>query len=201
MLSTALNAQQLYMETGKTSSIFNYRDSQGVALDNLQATSHSFLAMGYRTKFLTDKLNMSLGARYAGYGSIGSDPTLEGILEWKINYLEFDYSLDYKLFDINRMQFYLKGMTSIGFLLQGTQSVNNEIINLKNIDDFNSAMISFKTGAGFLYPVSNELSFYAQYIFGKSLNQAGHDDKESLKVKSRTLSFGVLIKLFKKFSS
>ncbi|MDO5979710.1 hypothetical protein [Flavivirga spongiicola] len=201
ILSTVATAQQLYLETGKTSSSFNYKDSQGVALDNLQATSHNFLAMGYRTKFLTNKLNTSLGARYSGYGAIGSDETLEGILEWNVNYLEFDYSLDYRLFTINKIQLYLKGMASIGFLLQGTQSVNNEIISLKNIEDFDSAMISFKTGGGFLYPVSDELSFYAEYIFGKSLNQADHNGNESLKIKSKIISFGVLIKLFKNVSS
>ncbi|SFZ93255.1 hypothetical protein SAMN05428642_10322 [Flaviramulus basaltis] len=197
IITTVTTAQQLYLETGKTSSSFDYSNSQGVGLDNLQASTHSFMTMGYRTKFFVEKLKTSFGIGYFGYGAIGSDDTLEGILDWDANYLELNAGLDYSLFAINKIEFYIKGMVSTGFLIQGTQSLNNEIMNLKNIDDFDKAMLSFKAGVGFLYPVSNDLSFYVQYLFGKSLNQAGNRDNESLRIESHNISFGVLIDLFK----
>ena len=77
--STAIKAQQMYLEAGKTASVFDYQNSQGETLQNLQATSHSFMAMGYRGRLIsTQKIKGSLGLRYAGYGAIGSDDPRAG---------------------------------------------------------------------------------------------------------------------------
>tara|TARA_R110002050_G_scaffold273113_1_gene417046 strand:- start:41480 stop:42115 length:636 start_codon:yes stop_codon:yes gene_type:complete len=198
IISSVASAQQLYLETGKTSSSFDYQNSQGDKLDNLQATTHNFMTLGYRFNIATiEKLKGAFGVGYMSHGAIGSDNALNGIMEWNANYLEFNASLDYSLFSIKKTIFYIKGVFSTGFLVQGTQNLNNEIINLKNVDDFNKAMISFKSGAGFLHPVSKELSVYVQYLFGKSLNQSGSTDYESLRIKSHNISFGVLIDISK----
>lgn len=198
IITTATSAQQFYLESGKTLSSFDYKDSQNVGLDNLQATTHSSMAIGYRSKFISEKLKGSIGVGYSGYGAIGSDAVLEGVLEWDINYFELGVGLEYNVFKIHDLEFFLKGIATTGFLIQGTQSLNDEIINLKNNDDFNNAMISYKVGAGFLYPVSKELSFYIQYLFGKSLNQADDGDNESLRIKTHNIGFGVLINLSNK---
>lgn len=196
LVTTLASAQQIYLEGGKTSSSFDYKNSQGQKLENLQATNHHFMSLGYRDNIASfEKLHGFLGIVYAGYGAIGSDATLNGIMEWNVNYLELNAGVDYNVMAIHDSYFYLKGMMSSGFLLQGTQSVNNEIINLKNEDDFDKTMFSFKVGAGFVHPVSDELSFYVQYLFGKSLNQSGNDDYESLRIKSHNISFGALIEL------
>lgn len=198
IVTCTVSAQQLYLEAGKTSSSFKYKNSQGETLDNLQPTTHSFMAVGYRAaSAFIENLNGSIGIGYAGYGAIGSDNALEGIMEWDVNYLELNGAIDYNLFAINKTKFYLKGLASVGLFVQGTQSLNNKIINLKHADDFDKAMVSFKVGAGFLQPVSNELSFYVQYLLGNSLNQSSNSDHESLRIKSHNISFGVLINLLK----
>lgn len=197
IITTMASAQEIYLEMGKTLSSFDYKDSQGVQIDRLEATSNTFMALGYRTNFLNEKLKTSFGAGLFGYGAIGSDDALEGVLSWDATYLEFNAGLDYSLFAINQTEFYVKGMVTTGFLVQGTQSINGEIIKLKNVDDFNKTMFGFKGGAGFLHPVSKELTFYVQYLFGKTLNQSSGGDSESLKIKSHNVYLGVLIKLFK----
>lgn len=196
MVASIASAQEIYLETGKTSSSFDYKNSQDVELDNLEATTNTYMALGYRTNVLSYKLKTTLGAGYHGYGAVGSDEDLEGILKWDANYLEFNLGLDYSLFAINQTEFYIKGIIATGFLVQGTQSINNEIINLKNVDDFNKMVVSFKGGAGLLHPVSRELTFYVQYLFGKTLNQSSKNDNESLSIRSHNIGFGVLIKLF-----
>src|SRR5690606_14999757 len=194
--TTVVSAQQVYLETGKSSSSFDYKNSQGERLDNLQAANYQFMSLGYKDNINSmETLHGSLGVSYAGYGAVGSDSTLNGIMEWDVNYLELHAGLDFNLFAIKNSAFYLKGVFSTGFLLQGTQNVNNEIINLKHADDFDKTMFSFKAGAGFLHPVSDELSFYVQYLFGKSLNQSGNNDYESLRIESHNISFGALIAL------
>ena len=195
IITTVATAQQLYLETGKTASAFEYKNSQGVGLENLQATTNSFMTMGYRSELFSEKLKVSFGLGYAGYGAVGSDDLLGNIFKWEVNYLELSTGLDFRLFSINKTEFYIKGITSVGFLIQGTQTLNNQIIDLRNNDDFNQVMINFKTGVGFSHPVSDKLSFYVQYLFGKSANQGNDGDNESLKIKNHNISFGVLINL------
>ena len=198
IITTVATAQQLYLETGKIASVFDYKNSQGVGLENLQATTNSFMTMGYRSELFSEKLKVSFGLGYAGYGAVGSDDLLGNIFKWEVNYLELSTGLDFRLFAIKKTEFYIKGITSVGFLIQGTQILNNQIIDLRNNDDFNQVMINFKTGVGFSHPVSDKLSFYVQYLFGKSANQGNDGDNESLKIKNHNISFGVLINLFKK---
>jgi hypothetical protein len=190
-------AQQIYIEGGKTMSSFDYKNSQGDRLDNLQATPQSFMTLGYREQIFTKNLNISLGASYAGYGAIGSDDTVGNYMEWDINYLEFNTGLDYELFKFREAKFYVKGTASMAFLLKGTQTFNNMVIDLKNQDDFDKTVFDFRSGFGFSHPISDNLSFYAQYMHGRSLKlkegTAVTSDQEELRYVSDNISFGLLI--------
>ena len=183
-------------------SSFEYKNSEGNGLDNLHATSQSFMTMGYRNQIFTKNLYGSLGTSYAGYGAIGSDDTVGNFFEWNVNYLEFNVGLDYELFKANKFQFYLKGTASIEFMLQGTQTLNNMVIDLKNNDDFDKTLFDFRGGFGLSHPISDQLSFYVQFMYGRSLKlkegTANTDDLEELKLVSKNLSFGLLINLPKK---
>ena len=195
-------SQQLYIEAGKTMSSFEYKNSDGNGLDNLHATSQSFMTMGYRNQIFTKNLYGSLGTSYAGYGAIGSDDTVGNFFEWNVNYLEFNVGLDYELFRANKFKFYLKGTASIELMLQGTQTVNNMVIDLKNNDDFDKTLFDFRGGFGTSYVISDQLSFYVQFMYGRSLKlkegTANTDDQEELRLVSKNLSFGLLINLPKK---
>lgn len=200
--STIATAQQLYLESGKTLSSFDYKNSQGVGLDNLQTSSHSFMTIGYRKQIFTKNLNVSLGTSYAGYGAIGSDNSVGNYMEWDINYLEFNVGLDYELFKIKKGKLYLKGTASMAFLLQGVQTLNNTVIDLKNNDNFDKTLYDFRGGFGFSHPISDNLSFYVQYMRGRSITlkegTAVTSDQEELRIVSDNISFGLLINISKK---
>ena len=199
-ISTKITAQEVYLETGKTSSSFDYKNSQGIGLDNLQATSHNYIAAGYAHPLFSDKLKLSIGASYAGYGAIASDDALGNRMKWELNYLEFILGLNYTVLHINAISFYVKGAASVGFLIQGTQTFNNKIIDLKGEDDFNDALGDFRFGGGLQISASDELSFYIQYMYGKTLANTSDinqpEDKEALRIQSSTISLGVAIQLF-----
>ena len=113
-------SQQIYFEVGKSLSTFEYLNSKGEKLENLQSTSHSFLSAGYKNKIFKEKLNGSLGLAYAGYGAIGSDDTVGNFMQWHLNYIELRAGLDFELFKINETAFYVKGTSAAAFLVQGT---------------------------------------------------------------------------------
>jgi hypothetical protein len=199
LTATISTAQQVYLEGGKTMASFDYKNSQGNSLDNLQATAHSFMAIGYRNQLLIKNLYLSFGTSYAGYGAIGSDDTVGNYMEWDINYLGVNVGLDYELFKVNETKFYIKGTNSVSFLLQGTQTFNNRVIDLKNRDDFDKTLFDFRAGFGFSHPISENLSFYAQYMHGRSLDlsegTANTADQEELRIVSDNISFGLLLNI------
>jgi hypothetical protein len=202
LTATIATAQQLYVEGGKTMSSFDYKNSQGNSLDNLQATAHSFIAIGYRNQLLIKNLHLSFGTSYAGYGAIGSDDTVGNYMEWATNYLGVNVGIDYELFKVNETKFYIKGNNSVAFLLQGTQTFNNRVIDLKNRDDFDKTLFNFRAGFGFSHPISENLSLYAQYMHGTSLNlsegTANTPSQEELRIVSDNISFGLLINISNK---
>jgi hypothetical protein len=194
-IATNATAQQLYLEGGKSSTTFDFKSSKGVKLDNLQATAHSFMAIGYRKKVFTENLSLSLGANYSGFGAIGSNDALGNYMEWVVNYAGLNVGVDYTLFNVRKASVYLKGAASSAFFIQGSQTLNSRVIDLKNNEDFGT-MLNLQLGAGFSHPVSEHLSFYAQYLYGKSTDMSKGDAE--LKIASNNVSFGLLINIAKK---
>jgi virulence-associated protein VapD len=138
----------------------------------------------------------SIGVRYAGYGAIGSDDSADNFMEWDVNYLEINMGLDHKLFNIKKGSIYIKGSTSVGFLVQGSQTINNTVLNLKKVEEFDKSLIDIRLGAGFSHPISDNFSFYVQYMYGKSLVWTAKPEK--LRIESNNISFGLLIDISKK---
>jgi|TARA_B110000879_G_C10897888_1_gene403284 opacity protein-like surface antigen len=116
-------------------------------------------------------------------------------MEWNVNYAGLNLGLDYTLFSIKKASFYLKGGMSAAIFTQGTQTLNKTVIDLKNNDDFDTLLISIQAGAGLQHLISDKLSFYAQYLYGKSMDTAKGD--ATLKFKSSNVSFGLLIDISK----
>jgi hypothetical protein len=194
-VATNVTAQQLYLEGGKSSTTFDFKSSTGVKLDNLQATAHSFMAIGYRNQVFTENLSLSIGANYSGYGAIGSNDALGNYLEWAVNYAGINVGVDYTVFNIKKASIYVKGGVSTAFFIQGSQTLNSRVIDLKNNEDFGT-MLNLQVGAGFSHPISEHLSFYTQYLYGKSADMSKGDAE--LKIASSNVSFGLLINLAKK---
>jgi len=200
LLITVLGtAQEFYLETGKTASTYKYENSQGQTLDNLQSVNKNFMAVGYRDIFFNERLKWSTGANYTGYGAIGSINAYDNFLEWDANYLEFDFGLSFRLFKIKKACFYIKGTAAAGFILHGYQTIDNKVYSLRDVDDFSNTLFNFKGGAGFSHPISKNLSFFVQYMYGKS-SDIDRGNEEKLNIQHNNFSFGLLVNLFQLFT-
>lgn len=191
-------SQQLYLELGKTSSAFDYKNSQGNELENLQSKSNTYLKMGYRDVINNDDtFFVSLGAIYSGYGAIGSDRTLDNFFEWDVTYLGVEAGLDYRLFRVRDFSFFLKGSVSAEFLIQGNQTINNQVFNLVGEEEFNNNIFFLRGGLMMTYPITRNTSITANYTIGKTalLDQGNATDKETLKLSAHQFGFGIIINL------
>ncbi|WP_460219759.1 hypothetical protein [Psychroserpens sp. MEBiC05023] len=199
MLTTCVSfSQQLYMELGKSSSAFDYKNSFGIGLENLQSKPNTYLKMGYRDVINNNEtFFFSVGVLYAGYGAIGSDRTLDNFFEWDVAYLGLEAGLDYRLFRLRDFSFFLKGSVSAEFLIQGNQTINNQVFNLVGEEEFNNNIFFLRGGLMMTYPISRNTSITANYTIGKTalLDKGNATDKEELKLSAHQFGFGIIINL------
>jgi hypothetical protein len=185
-----LKAQEIFIEAGKISSNFNYTNSEGDKLSNLNGISDFVMSIGYAHNLFTEKLECYTGATYCGYGSIGSIALLNDYLEWKADYLEWDLGIQYTYAKLCNLSFYIKGQVSLGFLLQGTQTVNNTVYNLKELDDYANSMFDYKGGIGIKGAINNNTSFYLQCLLGSG-SDIENGEGETLNIISHSICIGL----------
>jgi flagellar motor protein MotB len=192
---TTINSQQLSIETGKTISSFDFENSQGESLDNLQSSNHTYLSLGYRKTVFTEALFLNLNLNYNEYGAIGSDIALDNFFEWNLSYLGISAGFDYEFYKPGNFTFFIKASAGAEVLIQGTQTLNKQVFNLSDEEDFNSAIYGFRGGLGVQYKMSPSLSLFTQYLYGTS--GRFKDVQGDLKIKTHNVGLGLLIKLTK----
>ena len=83
------------------------------------------------------------------------------------------------------------------FMLQGTQTINNQVINLTDTEEFDDNAIFFRGGAGLSYPLTETSSVYLQYLYGQSLgmndDNNGSTSQEELKINTHMVGIGIRI--------
>lgn len=186
-------AQQLYIEGGKSISSFVYKDSEGKTLDNLHSTDNFFLSIGFRRNIFIKNLFLNVSGNYNTYGASGSDKDLDNFYDWNLNYLGLDLGLDYYLYKKGKLGFYLKGGVSAEFLVQGKQTINDQVYNLREEKDFDSPFYFFRGGVGAQYAASEKLTVFTQYLYGKGAQFKNHQG--NLKIHEHRFGIGLFINI------
>ncbi len=197
MASISMSSQQLYFEYSKTSSSFDYENSQGLGLLNLLPKTNMNLAIGYRFPAIKNKLNIILGLSYNSYGAIGSDEILDNYYEWNVTYAGVTAGIDYKIFTTRQLLFSFKTTISTEFLVQGNQTLNNQVFNLVGEEEFNQSLFFVNAGLTMQYPINDRTTIYGQYVVGKSFSvfKESTIDNEQLNIFSQGLGIGIIVKL------
>lgn len=195
LIGVQIYSQKFFIETGKTASSFEFTDSNGASLENLQSTTNNYIGVGFKKQIFTKSLDLQCSLTYNSYGAKGSDSALNNYFEWNTDYLGINIGLDYNLFKLNEFTFYLKAVTSMEFIVQGSQKINNDIYNIVGIEEFDNPAIFFKAGAGFSYPINEKSAIYFQYVYGKSLalKDNSNSSNAELKINSNMLGIGILV--------
>lgn len=194
--SVSAFAQQLYMEYGSTISSFDYENSQGQPLDNLLSRSKSYFGMGYRQVINKEKtLFLALGLSFNNYGAIGSESSIDNYFAWDVSYLGIEAGLDYQLFQLRDLSFFISGSVASEFLVRGNQTINNDVFNLVGEEEFNNNILFFRAGITMQYPISNSTAIFAGYSYGKSVLISSGENAEKLKLGAHQFGIGFIINL------
>ena len=199
LATLSIKGQQISLEVGKNISSFEYSNSFGENLENLQSTNHTFMNLGYRRFIFTEKLFLNANALFNTYGATGSNIILDNYYEWISSYIGIGLGIEYELIEAGNFIFSLKAGASAEFLIQGTQTINNQVFDLSNEDDFDSSIYVFRGGLNVQYKISEKLNLFTQYQYGTSGSFT--DTTGDLTINTHNFGFGLLINISKNISN
>lgn len=194
LLGFHIHGQELITETGLNFTSFEFTNSQGEKLENLQPKTKNYLALGYRQNIVNNVLYLYGGFSFNQYGAIGSDDTVGNYFEWDTSYLGLNFNADVKILNTNAFAMLLRAGTSVEFMLQGTQTLNNQVFNLKGEEEFKDTTLFFKGGIIFQYQISQNLGIFTQYTYAKSTENG---NTQKLKFQSNMIGVGLTISIGK----
>ena len=200
----------IFVEYGKSISNFDYSNSSGVKLENLQPMTKNYFRLGYnhdwyfsnKSVLQPNRFSFSVSLDYNNYGAQGSNAILYNIYEWDLEYLGLNLAINYDLIKMRDFTFYVTGGASSDYNLRGTQMINSQVYSLENVEEFDPFSFFFKGGAGITYPMSEKARVYVQYLYSTSnvMKDDSASSLERLSVRNHSIGAGVLvdIKGFKK---
>ena len=200
----------IFVEYGKSISSFDYTNSSGVDLKNLQPMTKNYFRLGYnhdwyfsnKSVLHPNRFSFSASFDYNNYGAQGSNDILYNIYEWDLEYLGLNLAINYDLFRMRDFILYLTAGASSDYNFRGTQMINNQVYSLENVEEFDPFSFFFKGGAGVTYPMSDKARVYVQYLYSTSnvMKDDSPSSLEQLSIRNHSIGAGVLvdIKGFKK---
>ncbi|MCW5515332.1 PorT family protein [Muriicola sp. Z0-33] len=196
-LSKSVTSQLLYAEWGQTISSFDYENSAGGTLENLQSKIGSYINVGYQFQLPGDRTTIGLGAVFNTYGAVASDALLDNYFNWDVSYAGIQTGLTYYFARSKAFQFYVRPKVSLEYLVRGTQTLNNQVFDLSGEDEFDNFLLVPGLGVGLQYPISNKAAIYFNYNFGRSFSlvDSNPEDDENLNMNMHNIGLGIVIQL------
>ncbi len=196
LIGTLCFSQQLYFELGTTVSTFDYENSEGSSIDNLNSKSKSYFGMGYRQSLNYNRtLFLSLGMTYNSYGAVGSENIVDNYFEWDLSYLGVKAGLGIQLFQLRDLTFLAKTSLATEFLVRGTQTINNDVFNLVGEEEFNNSIWFIRGGLEMQYPISRSTAIVVGYSYGRSVLLNSAENAEKLNLSAHQFGLGFIINL------
>lgn len=196
-LGTAFNwthGQQIVGEIGRISTGFRYTDSDGEGIENLYSVAHEGYAVGYRHQF-KDKWFWSGNVIFNRYGMTGSNPIYNNRYRWDVKYVGLSPGIEYEPFTKSRFHLVTKLSVDPQIMVKGTHEINNQIHNLRGVEQFERLFVFLRGGVGANYCIDNGVAVSFRYTYGKGLPMGKSSDPEVLRIDSHTLSLGVLVSI------
>jgi hypothetical protein len=204
-LSLLSFAQQISLEYGKVFSSFDYTNSNGEKLQNMHGSVNNHLALGINLPLKKSDFYFLSGMALNSYGAQFSDEVLGNYFDWKVNYLDVNIGCGYEFFKSNSMinfkntnsesafTLYTQFYTGAEFLMQGTQTNNRQVYDLKGEEQFKKPLLLLQGGLGLKYYASKSILVYLQYMGGKSFSvfKPESGDNEKLNFITHTISLGI----------
>jgi hypothetical protein len=197
------NSQELFLEAGKVKSKFDYTTSDGNSLTDLSGSIQNSIGLGFRYALFETSLHVSAAATYNKFEAKGRDDILDNNYEWYVEYLGANLGIDYEFFKPHAsyvkqdgFSIYVRAIFGVDFLMNGTQRLNAQIINLDGKEEFDQPVYYTKGALGVNYYLSSVYKIILQYTYGRSFLVGDYENEEQLRYLTHNISAGFSITLF-----
>ena len=190
-----LQAQEVTIEAGKSITSFDFQDVLFGELESLESTNQNYIDLGYRGNLIGDGFQWIAGLGVHTYGAIGSDSN--NYVAWETTYIGLHAGVDVPVVRAKNFSFHLKGMLAPEFMIQGTQTLNNQVFKITGEEDFDTPFLFLRGAASFEYKFTETIGAYFQYRFGRGSQLSKSDDGAELDYTSNDFGLGLVFDLSK----
>jgi hypothetical protein len=207
LISSAINAQQVYLETGFSSAFFkNYVNNLGENTLDLgySKSQESFLESGFRFNLFEERVHWDVGFSYNKYkintgfyaGNISVPAT------YNLSYLTLKAGVVLAIVNEPRFKIQIHSHISYDGLITGTNSYRDVITDLYKDDTFDKTLLRFHRGASAEYTISKQVAIYISYNIADSFKEKGKDSnsEESYVLRTNSISMGLLFDISKQIN-
>lgn len=188
-----VQAQELFLSTGKNFTTYNYKNSLGVTNSNLRSGEGSFYQLGMDFKLSktadSDKLTYAVSVVYNQFNAVGG--TTVDDYSWKTNYLGVQNALNFTFIEISNS---FKVKTKLGVaastIINGDQFINNTKYDISKNEEFSGIVLQPNISIDFQYTITQNIKISGGYEFSKVFNTS-NSSAEELSFTNNQIHFGL----------
>jgi hypothetical protein len=188
-----VQAQELFLSTGKNFTTYNYKNSQGVTNTNIRSAEGAAYQLGMDFKLSktadSDKLTYAVSVVYNQFNAIGGTTTDN--YSWKTNYLGVQNALNFTFIEISNS---FKVKTKLGVaastIINGEQNINNVIHDISKHEEFSGIVLQPNISVDFQYTITQNIKISGGYEFSKVFNTS-NSSAEELSFTNNQIHFGL----------
>ena len=173
----SIQAQNLFqLKTGRTFSTFSYRDSENSKDETLQYNTNPLFGFSYETSL--GKLHIirpELIYREAGAHSIFNQQKIN----WNLKYLDLNAAYLLKIVELEKLLVFQGIAGSVGYLLDGEQSIGTQYFNLKNEKRLKTIDLGVQFLAGTKIKVFENCFINIEYRYGLGIHQIENNQNQT----------------------
>lgn len=197
-----LSSQQVYIKTGKVISSFDYKNSSGDPLTDLEGAFLNSVGLGARVSIMESPFNVSFEIANDKFGATSSDTLLGNYSEWDVSFLDLNLGLDYEFFrplynknDPEGFSFCIKAIFATDILIKGKQKLNSQVYDLTGVEEFDKPVLLAKGGICLNYYINRSYVVFAQYLYGRSFLYGNYTGQEQLRYTTHSICLGFAVNL------
>lgn len=189
-----VQAQELFLLTGKNFTTYNYKNSQGLANSNIRSAEGAAYQLGMDFKFGktadSDKLTYAVSVVYNQFNAVGGTSTDN--YSWKTNYLGVQNALNFTFIEISNS---FKVKTKLGVaastIINGEQNINNVIYDISKHEEFSGIFLQPNISIDFQYTITPNIKISGGYEFFSMVFNTSNSSAEELSFTNNQIHFGL----------
>lgn len=184
-----LSAQEVFIQTGKNTTAYDFKTSDGGAAPDYRSGSGDFFEIGYKSNYKDTNFAYLISLTYNQFNAAASSGAIN--YSWNTSYLGIQNMIAYTLFKSEkRIEFVLKAGFNTAHIIKGEQFINTTYFDIKKQREFSGIMLQPIIGLNAKYSISENLSVSLGYNFSKTFNFS-NSSNEKLSFHTNQIQFGL----------